>query len=125
MNGAHAHAHGVSPTAGYAHGLPTNPTAPPAKIKFREQDVDELMVLKMHQALAALDGPPPPGATIVLATGDGNKGWRVELYAWEEGLSREWMREFGEWTMPVAGEATGRFRVVGMEQFATELLEIY
>jgi hypothetical protein len=105
--------------------------------------VDELLQLKLHQALAALDGPPPPGATIVLATGDGNvgqfnddgflgpvrtalkKGWRVELYAWEEGLSRAWMREFGEWTKPVAGEATGRFRVVGMEQFATELLEIY
>ncbi|KAJ7833366.1 hypothetical protein B0H14DRAFT_3087701 [Mycena olivaceomarginata] len=129
--------------AGYAHGLPTNPTAPPAKVKYREQGVDELLQLKLHQALAALDGPPPPGATIVLATGDGNvgqfnddgflgpvrtalkKGWRVELYAWEEGLSRAWMREFGEWTKPVAGEATGRFRVVGMEQFATELLEIY
>ncbi|KAJ7348052.1 hypothetical protein DFH08DRAFT_779373 [Mycena albidolilacea] len=112
-------------------------------IKYREQGVDELLQLKLHQALAALDGPPPPGATIVLATGDGNvgqfnedgflgpvrtalkKGWRVELYAWEEGLSRAWMREFGEWTKPVAGEATGRFRVVGMEQFATELLEIY
>jgi hypothetical protein len=143
MNGAHPHAHGVSPPVGYAHGLPTNPTAPPAKIKYREQGVDELLQLKLHQALAALDGPPPPGATIVLATGDGNvgqfnddgflgpvrtalkKGWRVELYAWEEGLSRAWMREFGEWTKPVAGEATGRFRVVGMEQFATELLEIY
>jgi hypothetical protein len=105
--------------------------------------VDELLQLKLHQALAALDGPPPPGATIVLATGDGNvgqfnedgfigpvrtalkKGWRVELYAWEEGLSRTWMREFGEWTKPVDGEQTGRFRVVGMEQFAGELLEIY
>ncbi|KAJ7262950.1 hypothetical protein C8J57DRAFT_1450771 [Mycena rebaudengoi] len=114
-----------------------------AHIKYREQGVDELLQLKLHQALAALDGPPPPGATIVLATGDGNvgqfnedgfigpvrtalkKGWRVELYAWEEGLSRTWMREFGEWTKPVDGEQTGRFRVVGMEQFAGELLEIY
>ncbi|KAF7377948.1 hypothetical protein MSAN_00218700 [Mycena sanguinolenta] len=156
----HGHMHGmhsangvsVSPTAIYAHGLPTNPNAnamaglgaaSAAKIKYREQGVDELLQLKLHQALAALDGPPPPGATIVLATGDGNvgqfnedgflgpvrtalkKGWRVELYAWEEGLSRAWMREFGEWTKPVAGEATGRFRVVGMEQFAGELLEIY
>ncbi|KAJ6494048.1 hypothetical protein C8R47DRAFT_1184999 [Mycena vitilis] len=114
-----------------------------ARVRYREQGVDELLQLKLHQALAALDGPPPPGATIVLATGDGNvgqfnedgflgpvrtalkKGWRVELYAWEEGLSRAWMREFGEWTKPVDGEATGRFRVVGMEQFAGELLEIY
>ncbi|KAF7368794.1 hypothetical protein MVEN_00204500 [Mycena venus] len=140
-----------SPTS--LHGLPNNPHAgalagPGAqgamqKIKYREQGVDELLQLKLHQALAALDGPPPPGATIVLATGDGNvgqfnedgflgpvrtalkKGWRVELYAWEEGLSRSWMREFGEWTKPRDGEETGRFRVVGMEQFAAELLEIY
>ncbi|KAJ7769184.1 hypothetical protein DFH07DRAFT_1058229 [Mycena maculata] len=131
---------GVSPPAssGYA---PTASAA--AKIRYREQGVDELLQLKLHQALAALDGPPPPRATIVLATGDGNvgqfsedgflgpvrtalkKGWRVELYAWEEGLSRAWMREFGEWTKPVDGEETGRFRVVGMEQFAEELLEIY
>jgi hypothetical protein len=129
-------------TAGYAPNEVSPPSAV-AKIRYREQGVDELLQLKLHQALAALDGPPPPGATIVLATSDGNvgqfnedgflcpvrtalkKGWRVELYAWEEGLSRAWMREFGEWTKPVDGEATGRFRVVGMEQFAWELLEIY
>ncbi|KAJ7469413.1 hypothetical protein B0H11DRAFT_2283858 [Mycena galericulata] len=67
----------------------------PPKIKYREQGVDELLQFKLHQALAALDGPPPPNATI-----DGflrpvrtalKKGWRVELYAWEEGLSRAWM----------------------------------
>ncbi|KAJ7620981.1 hypothetical protein FB45DRAFT_980637 [Roridomyces roridus] len=118
-------------------------TATPPKIKYREQGVDELLQLKLHQALAALDGPPPLGATIVLATGDGNvgqfnedgflgpvrtalkKGWRVELYAWEEGLSRSWMREFGDYTKPLEGETTGRFQIVGMEQFAGELLEIY
>ncbi|KAJ7074363.1 hypothetical protein C8F01DRAFT_1100282 [Mycena amicta] len=112
-------------------------STPPVKIRYREQGVDELLQLKLHQALAALDGPPPEGATIVLATGDGNvgqfnedgflgpvrtalkKGWRVELYAWEEGLSRAWMREFGEWAK------TGQFRVVGLEQFAGELVEIY
>lgn len=117
-------------------GIPTTP--PSARIRYREQGVDELLQLKLHQALAAIDGPPPLNATIVLATGDGNvgqfnddgflgpvrtalkKGWRVELYAWEEGLSRAWMREFGEWS----GE-DGRFRVVGMEQFAEELVEIY
>ncbi|KAJ7202072.1 hypothetical protein GGX14DRAFT_654704 [Mycena pura] len=125
-----------------ANGHSPSATVPP-KVRYREQGVDELLQLKLHQALAALDGPPPPGATIVLATGDGNvgqfnedgflgpvrtalkKGWRVELYAWEEGLSRSWMREFGEWTQPTEGEQTGRFRVVGLEQFAGELLEIY
>jgi len=92
------------------------------KIKYREQGVDELLQLKLHQALAAAESVPP-GSTIVLATGDGNigqfneegflgtcltrsnmvsriltyhvgsvrtalkYGWKVELYAWEEGLS--------------------------------------
>ncbi|KAJ7148795.1 hypothetical protein C8R43DRAFT_1008799 [Mycena crocata] len=135
-----ANGNGFSPPS---TGYTSNTVSATAKIKYREQGVDELLQLKLHQALAALDGPPPPNATIVLATGDGNvgqfnedgflgpvrtalkKGWRVELYAWEEGLSRSWMREFGEWAKPLDGELTGRFRVVGMEQFAGELMEIY
>ncbi|TFK32794.1 hypothetical protein BDQ12DRAFT_474965 [Crucibulum laeve] len=112
-------------------------TTAPAKIKYREQGVDELLQLKLHQAIAATDNVPE-GATIVLATGDGNvgqfnedgflgpvrtalrKGWKVELYAWEEGLSRSWRREFGkdsEW------ERTGMFRIIAMEQFASGLVE--
>ncbi|KAH6903812.1 hypothetical protein BKA70DRAFT_1433204, partial [Coprinopsis sp. MPI-PUGE-AT-0042] len=75
----------------------------PAKVRYREQGVDELLQLKLHQALADVDNVPK-GSTIVLATGDGNvgqfnedgflgpvrlalrKGWKVELYAWEDGL---------------------------------------
>ncbi|KAH6910006.1 hypothetical protein BKA70DRAFT_182901 [Coprinopsis sp. MPI-PUGE-AT-0042] len=85
----------------------------PAKVRYREQGVDELLQLKLHQALADVDNVPK-GSTIVLATGDGNvgqfnedgflgpvrlalrKGWKVELYAWEDGLSKSWRREFGE-----------------------------
>jgi len=118
------------------NGTGSSNTATPTRIRYREQGVDELLQLKLHQALADID-VVPPNATIVLATGDGNvgqfnedgflgpvrtalkKGWRVELYAWEEGLSRAWMREFGE------GEWRDRFRIVGMEQFGRELLEIY
>ena len=48
-------------------------TATSAKVKYREQGVDELLQLKLHQALAATD-EVPEGATIVLATGDGNVG---------------------------------------------------
>lgn len=51
----------------------TGSLAPPPKIKYREQGVDELLQLKLHQALAATDDVPP-GSTIVLATGDGNMG---------------------------------------------------
>lgn len=106
-----------------------------ARIKYREQGVDELLQLKLHQAIADVD-IPPPNATIVLATGDGNvgqfsdegflgpvrtalkKGWNVELYAWEDGLSRAWKREFTE------GAYGDRFRIIKLEDFASDLLEL-
>lgn len=105
------------------------------RVRYREQGVDELLQLKLHQAIADAD-EVPPGATIVLATGDGNvgqfneegflgcvrtalkKGWRVELYAWEGGLSRAWMREFGE------GSFSSRFEVHMLDRFAADLLEV-
>lgn len=111
-------------------GTPTN-----VRIRYREQGVDELLQLKLHQAIADVD-VPPPNATIVLATGDGNvgqfnedgflgpvrtalkKGWRVELYAWAEGLSKAWMREFGE------GPYKDRFRIIDMETFGVDLMEV-
>ncbi|OAX41823.1 hypothetical protein K503DRAFT_767305 [Rhizopogon vinicolor AM-OR11-026] len=106
------------------------------RVRYREQGVDELLQLKLHQAIADVD-VPLPGATIVLATGDGNvgqfsdegflgpvrtalkKGWRVELYAWEEGLSRAWKREFGDDT-----SWKDRFRIIKMEDFGEDLLEV-
>jgi hypothetical protein len=54
------------------HGIANN-TPPLGRIKYREQGVDELLQLKLHQALAATDDVPE-GSTIVLATGDGNMG---------------------------------------------------
>lgn len=109
-----------------------NAGTPGGRVKYREQGVDELLQLKVHQALAAAPDPPPLGATIVLATGDGNvgqfneegfmgcvrtalrKGWAVELYAWEEGLSRGWKREFGQ---------EHRFQVISLEKFVVDLVE--
>ncbi|RDB29820.1 hypothetical protein Hypma_013891 [Hypsizygus marmoreus] len=105
------------------------------RVRYREQGVDELLQLKLHQVLAAAD-KIPPGSTIVLATGDGNvsqfnedgflgpirialkNGWRVELYAWETGLSRAWRREFGEGS---EWERSGMFRIIFLEQFAESL----
>ncbi|KAG6376578.1 hypothetical protein JVT61DRAFT_1556 [Boletus reticuloceps] len=105
------------------------------RTRYREQGVDELLQLKLHQAIAATD-PPPPNATIVLATGDGNvgqfneegflgpvrlalqRGWKIELYAWEEGLSRAWRRTFSD------GPWKERFRIIKMEDFADDLLEV-
>ena len=54
------------------HGIANN-TSPFGRIKYREQGVDELLQLKLHQALAATDDVSE-GSTIVLATGDGNMG---------------------------------------------------
>ncbi|TFK93433.1 hypothetical protein K466DRAFT_478781 [Polyporus arcularius HHB13444] len=102
------------------------------RVRYREQGVDELLQLKLHQAIAAVD-VVPTGGTIVLATGDGNvgqfnedgflgcvrtalkKGWRVELYAWEGGLSRTWMREFGNSEL---------FKIYMLDKYASDLLEM-
>ncbi|KAI0777627.1 hypothetical protein BD413DRAFT_601955 [Trametes elegans] len=102
------------------------------RVRYREQGVDELLQLKLHQAIVAVDAVPV-GGTIVLATGDGNvgqfnedgflgcvrtalkRGWRVELYAWEGGLSRAWQREFGE---------CDGFRIFMLDAYAADLLEI-
>ena len=104
------------------------------RLRYREQGVDELLQLKFLQAVAEVD-VPPPGSTIVLATGDGNvgqfneegfrgcvrtalkKGWRVELYAWEGGLSRTWVREFAE------GSSASRFRIIPIDGFGADLLD--
>lgn len=132
----------------YALGSPGG-----GRIRFREQGVDELLQLKLHQAIADTDSPPPRGSTIVLATGDGNagqfnvdgfrgavrtalrKGWRVELYAWEYGLSRAWVKEFGgsgssdsgsdgKGTSSSQSGYGDQFRIIGLEKFAQDLLEM-
>ena len=109
------------------------PHAPsPVRKRYREQGVDELLQLKLHQAIAVTDDVPP-GATIVLATGDGNvgqfneegflgcvrlalkKGWKVELYAWEGGLSRAWKKEFGK---------NKSFEIYMLDKFAMDLVEL-
>ena len=105
-----------------------------SRLRYREQGVDELLQLKFLQAVADVD-VPPPGSTIVLASGDGNvgqfneegfrgcvrtalkKGWRVELYAWEGGLSRAWVREFAE------GSWGSRFQIIPIDGFGADLLD--
>jgi len=117
-------------------GSPTStPGGSTTRVRYREQGVDELLQLKLHQAIADVD-VVPRNATIVLATGDGNvgqfneegflgcvrtalkKGWKVELYAWEGGLSRSWKREFGE------GPHRHRFSIHGLSKFGQDLLDV-
>ncbi|KAI8986880.1 hypothetical protein BD414DRAFT_440461 [Trametes punicea] len=135
---AHTRGHTHKPSVGAGSGGNGNSTSTDSdgtgatRVRYREQGVDELLQLKLHQAIAAVDDVPP-GGTIVLATGDGNvgqfnedgflgcvrtalkKGWCVELYAWEGGLSRAWMREFGE---------CEGFKIFMLDAYAADLLEI-
>lgn len=127
----HGHTHKSSVTNATSESEPSS-GANGGRIRYREQGVDELLQLKLHQAIADAD-PVPRNATIVLATGDGNvgqfnedgflgcvrtalkKGWKVELYAWEGSLSKAWMREFG---------SNDRFVIHALDRFAMDLLEL-
>ena len=113
--------------AGSSNSTPSN-----GRVRYREQGVDELLQLKLHQAIADVDDVPE-NATIVLATGDGNvgqfneegflgcvrtalkKGWKVELYSWEGSLSKAWAREFGE---------NQHFTSELLDRFAMDLVEL-
>ena len=116
-------------------GSPAGTPGGSTRVKYREQGVDELLQLKLYQTIVNVR-PVPPDATIVLATGDGNvgefneegflgcvrsalrDGWRVELYAWEEGLSRSWRREFSK------GPYRHRFSIHDLSEFGEDLLEV-
>jgi len=126
-----------NPNYGKTHVLGT----PPNKVKYREQAVDELLQLKLYQAVTELESDDvPDGSTIVLATGDGGpgqfdgqgflgpiktalrRGWNVEIYAWEDSLSRAWEREFGEkYGEKPKSAKRGVFRIIGMKQFESWL----
>jgi len=108
-----------------------------SRTRFREQGVDELLQLKLHQSIVDAEHPPP-GSTIILATGDGNmgefnedgfvgcvrsalkKGWKVELYTWRECLSRVWEKEF----CGADSEWKDRFRIVALEKYGGDLLSL-
>lgn len=132
----------------------TTSSNPGPRIRYREQGVDELLQLKLHQAIADSYEPLPRGSTIILATGDGNvgqfnedgfvgcvrtalrKGWRVELYAWEVGVSKAWTREFGKdgkflgsvsinkWLIHPASFLSEKFKIIFLEKYAADMLEV-
>lgn len=108
----------------------------PQRSRYREEAVDELLQLKLLQTI--LDTPP---ATIVLATGDGassqfnpdgfvgcvrravDRGWMVELVAWEEGVSRAW-KDLERDVNIRGARAKGGFRIVGLERWVGELVDL-
>lgn len=127
----YTHAHKSSVASVTSESEPSS-GANGGRIRYREQGVDELLQLKLHQAIADAD-QVPQNATIILATGDGNvgqfnedgfigcvrtalkKGWKVELYAWEGSLSKAWMREFG---------GNDRFVIHALDRFVMDLMEL-
>ena len=112
-----------------SNAAPPKARPPKTKQRWREQGVDECLQLKMFQSVVR-EGPP---GTIVLATGDAapsefnaagfpgnveyalNRGWHVELYAWESCLSSGWKRKFG---------THKRFSVRTLEMFAESLVAL-
>ncbi|KAG8744034.1 hypothetical protein FRC10_010923 [Ceratobasidium sp. 414] len=115
----------------------STPSAP-SRPRYREEAVDELLQLKLLQTI--LDTPP---ASIVLATGDGassqfnpdgfigcvkravDRGWRVELVAWDEGVNRVW-RELEQEVQAQgpAGRGRGSFVIIGLEEWVGELIDL-
>ena len=58
-------------------------------------------------------------------------GTRVELYAWEGGMSRSWLKEFGNGATATnaaveegAAQFGDRFRIIGLVKFAQDLVEL-
>ncbi|KAH8661625.1 hypothetical protein BGZ60DRAFT_566283 [Tricladium varicosporioides] len=97
-----------------------------------EQAVDEILHLKMLESLLETSKP----STIVLASGDGaeaeysggffkyvelalKKGWKVEVVAWMDGLSKEYQSKsfLKRWE--------GQFYILPLDDFSEELLAIY
>lgn len=72
-SGSGGNASGAGGNSLHPYYAKSNLGTPPGKVKYREQGVDELLQLKLHQAIAASDDVPD-GSTIILATGDGNMG---------------------------------------------------
>jgi hypothetical protein len=72
-SGSGGNASGAGASSLHQYYPKVNPGTSPGKVKYREQGVDELLQLKLHQAIAASDDVPD-GSTIILATGDGNMG---------------------------------------------------
>ncbi|KAG8920314.1 hypothetical protein FRC02_000985 [Tulasnella sp. 418] len=110
--------------------------------RYREEAVDELLQLKLLQTLLDTPSPPPPGSTIILASGDAarsqfnpqgflgcvrsalDRGWRVELVGWEEGRSRAWA-ELAEEYRSLAGssEDKGSLSIIGLDKWGMDLLD--
>jgi hypothetical protein len=97
-----------------------------------EQAVDEILQMKLLESLVDTAKP----TTIVLASGDAAeaeysggflknveraliKGWKVEIVAWHDGLSKDYHNKsfLGRWE--------GKIRIIELDEFCEELLAVY
>ncbi|GIZ48537.1 hypothetical protein CKM354_001159100 [Cercospora kikuchii] len=116
---------------GSGSGTETSTTPQYAPAKMIEQGVDEILHLKMMESIVDYEVP----STMVLATGDAaqaeysqgfmamaeralKKGWTVELISWSKNISRAYVKS--NWT----GAWDGRFKIIYLDDFAEELLDM-
>ena len=116
--------------ARYSKGSPAD------MYRQKEQAVDELLHLKILQTILSGRGKRP--GTIVLATGDARggqynehgflgcvreaitRGWHVELWAFQNGMSRSWI----DCAKKEGWIKTGRFAVWNLDHWLKELTQV-
>jgi hypothetical protein len=104
--------------------------------RMKEQAVDELLHLKILQTILGGRGKRP--GTIVLATGDARggqynehgflgcvreaiaRGWNVELWAFQNGMSRSWV----DCAKKEGWIKSGRFAVWNLDHWLRELTQV-
>ena len=119
-----------SSVARYSKGSPSD------MYRMKEQAVDELLHLKILQTILSGRGKRP--GTIVLATGDARggqynehgflgcvreaiaRGWNVELWAFQNGMSRSWI----DCAKKEGWIKTGRFAVWNLDHWLKELTQV-
>jgi hypothetical protein len=119
-----------STVARYSKGSPSD------MYRMKEQAVDELLHLKILQTILGGRGKRP--GTIVLATGDARggqynehgflgcvreaiaRGWNVELWAFQNGMSRSWV----DCAKKEGWIKSGRFAVWNLDHWLRELTQV-
>lgn len=117
---------GYATASGYSSsdGLYANPKT------VAEQGVDEILQMKILESLVDTEMP----STVVLASGDAAEaefsagfkktveralklGWKVEIVAWSEGLSRDYR--------PLSRKWKNQFTTIELDDFCEDLLGLY
>jgi hypothetical protein len=118
--------------SGYATSGSASESPSTVRTAFVEQGVDEILQMKLLESLVDTNKP----SIVVLASGDAaeaefsggflknveralQKGWKVELVAWKDGLGAEYRSEkfLKRWE--------GKFKIIELDGFCEEMLGVY